>query len=53
MSVHAGHRSRMRNRFQKTGLSNMETHEVLELLHITITKMMKKFSMEVLLGMII
>ena len=32
MSIHDGHRQRMRNRFLKSGLANMETHEVLELL---------------------
>lgn len=32
MSIHNGHRQRMRNRFQKEGLANFEPHEVLELL---------------------
>ena len=32
MSIHDGHRQRMRNRFQKEGLANFEPHEVLELL---------------------
>lgn len=32
MSIHAGHRQRMRNRFQKEGLAHFEAHEVLELL---------------------
>ena len=30
--AHAGHRSRMKNRFLKTGLDSFEPHEVLELL---------------------
>lgn len=32
MSIHDGHRERMRQRFKKEGLSNFEPHEVLELL---------------------
>lgn len=32
MSVHEGHRARMKNRFCKNGLSNMEPHEVLEIM---------------------
>ena len=32
MSIHEGHRARMKNRFRKNGLSNMEPHEVLEIM---------------------
>ena len=32
MSVHSGHRQRMRDRFLKNGLSSFEKHEVMELL---------------------
>lgn len=32
MSVHTGHRQRMRERFEKTGLDKFDKHEVLELL---------------------
>lgn len=32
MSIHDGHRQRMRQRFKKEGLTNFEPHEVLELL---------------------
>ena len=32
MSIHDGHRQRMRERFQKTGLENFDKHEVLEIL---------------------
>ena len=32
MSIHDGHRQRMRERFQKSGLENFDKHEVLEIL---------------------
>ena len=32
MSIHSGHRERIRQRFKKDGLANFEAHEVLELL---------------------
>lgn len=32
MSIHDGHRQRMRERFQKAGLENFDKHEVLEIL---------------------
>jgi len=32
MSIHDGHRQRMKSRFQKNGLSDFNEHEVLELL---------------------
>ena len=32
MSIHAGHRQRLKERFLKDGLDNFEDHQVLELL---------------------